>query len=75
MTLISNIIHFLVKKHLTLVWIENYLVEWWFKKYEEQVINELVEYCHQRAEESGVKGGYYEKVAAILIKVILVKMK
>lgn len=30
---------------------------------EQQVIVELVEYCHRRAEEVGVKGGYYEKIA------------
>lgn len=30
---------------------------------EEQVIDELVDYCHRRAEESGVAGGYYEKIA------------
>jgi len=40
---------------------------WWsggFKSMnEQQVIDELVEYCRRRAEESGIKGGYYEKIA------------
>lgn len=30
---------------------------------EGQVVRELIEYCNRRSDESGIEGGYYEKVA------------
>lgn len=30
---------------------------------EQQVINELIEYCQRRSEEVGSGGGYYQKIA------------